>query len=83
MHVTVGEHRPIIPHGGLFQDDSVRRFAGSQGWILLGNAALRIHGRIADFQQARVLWVCILVGIDRGPRCRTRREEISTHRRHP
>ena len=76
MYIMVSEHRPVIAHGGFFEDDPVRRFAGSQRRILLGNAGLRIHRRVADFQQPRILRVRVLVGVDGGPRCRARREEI-------
>ena len=64
MYVAVGEHRPVIPHRGFFQHDPVRRLAGTQRRILLGNSGLRVHGRIADLEQARILRVRILVGVD-------------------
>jgi hypothetical protein len=28
MYIAVSEHRSIVPHGELFQDDSVRELAG-------------------------------------------------------
>ncbi len=69
MYITIGEHRSIITHGWLFEDDPVGQLAGTQRRILLGNAGLRVDGRIANFEQARILRVCILVRVDRRPRC--------------
>src|SRR5438105_1478310 len=79
MHVMVGEHRTVTTHGGFFQDNPVRELAGAQRRVLLGDAALGVHGRVADLEQSLILRVRILVGVERRQRCWSRREELLAH----
>ena len=77
----IDESRAVITHCGLFQYDPVRRFAGTKRRVLLRHTALRIHRGIADFQQAPILRIRILVGVDGWLGIGTWGEEfIRTHR---
>jgi len=50
VDIVIGERRSVITHGGLFQNDPVRRLAGFFHRILLGNTAFHIYSRVTDLE---------------------------------
>src|SRR3989339_1425093 len=64
VNIMIYESRAVITHRGLFNYDPVRWFAGTKRRVLLRHAALRIHRGISDFQQAPILRIRILIGVD-------------------
>src|SRR5450830_1821897 len=84
VNIMIYESRAVITHRGLFNYDPVRRFAGTKRRVLLRHTALRIHRGIADFKQASILRIRILIGVDGwfgiGP---WGKEFISAHRTPP
>ena len=67
MYVVIGERAAVRVHGGGSVDDAVGDAAvGPLGGVLLGDALVHVDGGVADFQQANVLGVGVLVGVDGG-----------------
>src|SRR5207244_2725411 len=70
MDIVVGEDCTITPHRGFVEHNPVGEPARTQRWVLLRDAGRRVYGRVADLEEARVLRIGVLVGVDRGARLR-------------
>ena len=80
VDIVVVETAAVRVHGALPQYDAVGHAAVRPlGGVLLRHAPVHAYGGVTHFQQAAVLGVGVLVGIDHGMGGRALGEEVSWH----
>ena len=83
VNVVVGKAAAVAVHGGLLENDLIGHAAGAERRVLLRHAPLHIALCVADLQQALIVGVVLLVGIDHRMSIRPPGEKLRvTHRRH-
>ena len=83
VNVVVGKAAAVAVHGGLLEHDLIGHAAGAERRVLLRHAPLHIALCVADLQQALIVGVVLLVGIDHRMSIRPPGEKLRvTHRRH-
>ena len=83
VDIVVVKAAAVRVHGALPQYNAVGHAAVRPlGGVLLRHALVHIHGGVAHFQQATVLGVGVLVGVDHGVGGRALGEEVSWHCHH-
>ena len=82
VNVVVGKAAAVAVHGGLLEHDLIGHAAGAERRVLLRHAPLHIALCVADLQQALIVGVVLLVGVNHGVGIGALREEISCHCHH-